>query len=697
MRNHWLLLALLVQVSAGLGHAAAPSLSIARVNLPTSPPAGPSTYVSTYVSAMTADSQGNIFLAGVAFSGFPATPGAAQVQPGGGTCTILVPSLFFSIPRQLPCPDAFVAKVRISGNTSTILWATLVGGDTYEAASGIALDAAGNVYITGTTGGDFPTTPGAFMASGGSGVFAAKLNPQGSRMLYSTYLPAGTERPLAPAIAADPDGNAYVTVESPGVHVSVEKLSPDGSSLLYNQTLAGSATETDTAIAADAAGNVYVTGSTYSPDFPVTAGAFQTRLTGAQSAFVTKLDPSGNIAVSTYLGDNMYPSVIEADAAGYIYLAGGTGSLDMPTAQGSWEPEALIPMWSEELGGPGGFAARLSAAGDKLAYSTYVVSDGAGVRAMALDGAGGAYVAGATSAGLPVTGSAPQPCFTGNQNLFVAHLDPGGALLDRTYAGDPDAGPVPVGLAAVGGSIVLAANYSTGQSVLADLSFGSAGYVPAACLSPDVLNAATFFGQRPISPGELVSLTGIGLGPESGVSYQPAADGSVPRELAGVKVLFNGEPAPLLYVQSQQINAIAPFELAGQSSTTVQVQYKGGQHEFGDRPGWRRQSRHFPSRSRHIDAVRDSEPRWNSQQPGASGHGWFGDLGLRHGLRTDRSSRPDRRSLSARTRTAPDGRVPSAVCFGRRRVRRHPVCGSRAWTTRRSQSDQRACADAGEA
>ena len=82
-------------------------------------------------------------------------------------------------------------------------------------------------------------------------------------------------------------------------------------------------------------------------------------------------------------------------------------------------------------------------------------------------------------------------------------------------------------------------------------------------------------GLGPAAPGELISLTGMGLGPESGISYKPAPDGSAPRELAGVRVLFNDLPAPLLYVQSQQINTIVPFELAGRATTKLRIEYNG--------------------------------------------------------------------------------------------------------------------------
>jgi uncharacterized protein (TIGR03437 family) len=111
---------------------------------------------------------------------------------------------------------------------------------------------------------------------------------------------------------------------------------------------------------------------------------------------------------------------------------------------------------------------------------------------------------------------------------------------------------------------------------LARIRFGG-GWSAAACLSPGALNGATRFGGGDvpvaIAPGEIVTLNGFEIGPDAGVSYQADAQGAPPRELAGVQVLFDGQPAPVLYVQWRQINAAAPVELRGQTQTTITVVY----------------------------------------------------------------------------------------------------------------------------
>jgi hypothetical protein len=152
-----------------------------------------------------------------------------------------------------------------AGNT---VFATYLGGPTADNAATLAVDTAGEVFVAGTTGGSFPTTANAALVTiPASGTFVAKLNANGSKMIYSTYLPASMA--TVSAMALDPDGNVYVTGTSSTGHVAVVKLSPDGSAFIYYQELAGSGQDAGTAIAVDAGGNAAIAGSTTSADFPV--------------------------------------------------------------------------------------------------------------------------------------------------------------------------------------------------------------------------------------------------------------------------------------------------------------------------------------------------------------------------------------------------------------------------------------------
>jgi uncharacterized protein (TIGR03437 family) len=507
------------------------------------------------------DAAGNLY----SFGSGPVTPGAAQTQSGGGTC--LLGGGFFGFP--IPCPDAYIAKVDPSGN---LVWGTYLGGPTRDRATALAVDGAGNVFVTGGSGGSFPTTANAAIAvSATARAFAAKISADGSRVLYSTYLPDTVA--ATSAIAIDPQGNAYIAGRSGTSHAFVVKLNADGSAFLYNVSLAGSKRDDAAAILADAAGNVIVAGQTTSPDFPVSSVALQRQLMGAQNLFIAKLDSSGSVVFSTYLGGSGAdaPAALETDSAGKIYVAGPTNSLDFPTTAGSFQPAPLVPLWNNTA--PGGFVAAISADGSALAWSTYVPSVDAeitsrGVTQLAVTASGEAYVAGIAGAGFPVTASAPQPCYESTgANAFVAHLDTHGALLNATYAGQNNYFTEALSLPGDGSVLLMSAD------VRSQLRFGGAGWSAPACLSPGVLNSATLSEGYALAPGELITLTGFGIGPDTGVAYQPDAQGRIPRQLSGVQVLFDGQPAPVLYAQSRQVNAQAPVELGGQTQTNITVVY----------------------------------------------------------------------------------------------------------------------------
>ncbi|MGC1905218.1 MAG: SBBP repeat-containing protein, partial [Candidatus Acidiferrum sp.] len=225
-----------------------------------------------------------------------------------------------------------------------LVYSTYLGGSLADNASGIAADASENVYVIGTTTStDFPTA-NAFQPIFPStqspenddpiSVFITKINASGSALVFSTFL-GGSGPDVGFGIAVDPSGNVYVTGRAgsrnfptlnplqsqrtdccgrPGVGSGfVTKLNSAGSALIYSTYLGGFGADWGTAIAADAAGNAYVTGTTNSPvipgngDFPTTPNALQPHLGGGDfgtnNAFVTKINPNGSALVfSTYLG-----------------------------------------------------------------------------------------------------------------------------------------------------------------------------------------------------------------------------------------------------------------------------------------------------------------------------------------------------------------------------------------------------------
>ena len=285
--------------------------------------------------AIAVDAQGNAFVTGqTAAIDFPTTPGAFQTNYGGG--------------------DAFVAKLNPSG--SALVYSTYING---AGGNGIAVDSSGNAYITGDAGPlNFPTTAGAFQTSPmGYDTFVTKLNPAGSALVYSARF-GGNLDDFGRGIALDGTGNAYITgwtvcrstiCTFPTINAFqpnfaggnndafVTKINSSGSSLIYSTYLGGGKIINGTedwgeAIAVDSFGSAYVTGYTYSPDFPVTAGAFDTTRAGLD-AFVTKFTPDGaSLVYSTFLGGagREQGQGIAVDANGNAYVTGITESFDSP-------------------------------------------------------------------------------------------------------------------------------------------------------------------------------------------------------------------------------------------------------------------------------------------------------------------------------------------------------------------------------
>jgi hypothetical protein len=291
------------------------------------------------------DSGGNAYVAGFTVStNFPTTLGAFDTTFNGGG-------------------DAFVTKLNPTG--SGLTYSTYLGGsvglNATDSAQGIAVDAAGDAYVTGTAEStNFPTTAGAFQPAhaGGTDAFVTKLNPTGSGLIYSTYL-GGNGFDQGFGIAIDSIANAYVSggasssnfpttsgVFQPGYaggnrDVFMTKLNPTGSALVYSTYLGGSGDDFGLGIALDSSTNAYVTGGTASTNFP-TAGAFQPALAGSFDAFVTKLNATGSgLTYSTYLGG----SGIEATGAARIaldpfsnaYVTSSTASTNFPTTPGAFQ------------------------------------------------------------------------------------------------------------------------------------------------------------------------------------------------------------------------------------------------------------------------------------------------------------------------------------------------------------------------
>jgi hypothetical protein len=384
------------------------------------------------------DGAGNVYVVGdTTASDFPATAGAYDATHNGNY-------------------DVFVAKLAPGGDR--LLWATFLGGSTYEYGRAIAVDASG-VYVAGQAHSqDFPTTPGAYDRTyngGSSDVFVAKLSLDGARLLWSTYLGGGL--PTVPVtsdypfgLAVDSAGSVYVAGSTNATDFPttsgaydrqldgsqdgfVSKLKADGSALIYSTFLGGTSHEYAQAIAVDRSDQAYVTGRTYSTDFPTTAGAYDVTHNGQHDAYVTKLSADGRrLVYSTFLGGSDWEIGLDlvVDSAYRLYVAGETRSTDFPTTEGAYD-RTLNGRYDA-------FAAQLSADGRRLVFSTLlggVYEDRAS--GIALDGLGNVHLAGDTiSANFPTTAGAYDRTHNGSWDAYVARLNPDGSRLSyASYLG----------------------------------------------------------------------------------------------------------------------------------------------------------------------------------------------------------------------------------------------------------------------
>src|SRR5215472_5388020 len=263
-------------------------------------------------------------------------------------------------------------------------------------------------------------------------------------LLYSTNLP---ETPNA--VALDSAGNAYMTGQNPATsNVIIHKLNANGTAFLYTTELVTSA-GSGSAIAVDPAGNAYITGFTESNTFP-TLNAFQPVFGNAGSiffnipdAFVTKLDPTGALVYSTYLGGSGEDAGggIAVDAAGNAVVV-GSGELNFPTSPGAFQTTFAISgnqcfLLNEMTNCTDGFVTKFDPAGG-LIYSSFLgggdIDDASSV---AMDADGNAYVVGHTESNNFPVKNPIQPVLTGaNGNMFLTKVNPTGtALVFSTYFG----------------------------------------------------------------------------------------------------------------------------------------------------------------------------------------------------------------------------------------------------------------------
>ena len=517
------------------------------------------------------DTQGAAYITGATSSeDFPTTAGVVQRIYGKPT------GEFANTPAL---GDCFITRLSSGGNA--ISFSTYLGGTVLDACSSIALDSSGNIYVTGATNSaNFPSTEGSFQRTfrGGRGSypvlksadgFVAKLNGNATQLLYATFF-GGNGEEGGTSIAVDGDGNAYVTGSTnstfgfplsagaaqtryagSGGNVEVGlgdafvlKFDSTGSNLIYGTLLGGTRDDVAYGIAVDKQGAAYITGSTLSSDFPVSAVARQGNYRGqsvtanwyAGDAFVAKLNPAGTVwEYATYLGgtaDDRGTGIVVADD-GSTWIVGHTLSSDFAVTEDATQRRYAGDRQSEFYGSGDVFLTHLNPAGQTLLFSTYLGGQGNDwALGLAADNRGAVYVAGGTSSlDFPTTPGVYQRAFGTAQSLFL----PLGDVFVAKFGEAPVTAPV--------------------------VSISGAA------------NAANYESSA-LSPGEIIAISGTAVGPERLVEASASAAGFFPTTLAETRVIIGGKPAPIIYASARQTSAIVPWDSSG-ASVEIVVEYQG--------------------------------------------------------------------------------------------------------------------------
>jgi hypothetical protein len=440
------------------------------------------------------DGQNNVYVSGLTGSAnFPVTANAYQKNFAGGV------------------NDAFLTKLSADG--SKILYSTYFGGPSQEQGQGLAVTSGGKAYIVLNTNGiGTPTTAGAYQPAFDNSIdaFLAVIDTTktgAAGLDYGTYL-GGSDFDQAFNVDIDSSGHAYLTgetqstnwpvtpgayqtVKSGGFDVFLSVINPAGkgkSDLVYSTYLGGSGDELATSIAVSN-GQAYISGSTASNDFPVSANGFQKKCGGnglcsssVHDAFVARIHPAGagkaDLVFSTYLGGSgdENPFGIDVDNSGNVYVSGRTASTDFPLHN---------PLQSTYGGGAyDAFVAMLNSSGSALRFSTYFGGNGFdGFNGVVSDGNGGIWLGGrAGSDNIPVTAGAVQSrkAMDGGQlDALLVHIDLP-AILEASLGTATRLSPTEVSVPLIladDGALPADAVTMTSVSVSLKTGTGSVGYL----------------------------------------------------------------------------------------------------------------------------------------------------------------------------------------------------------------------------
>lgn len=474
-----------------------------------------------------------------------------------------------------------------------LVYSTFLGGNGPDKAWAVALDGNGGVYVAGETGStNFPAGAGSSFGGGLSDVFVAKLGPEGTNLVYSTYL-GGSDQDIAFALAVDGSGNVYLAGATASTNFPVTtnafrnqlggapsfgyynydafvaKLDPTGAGLLYSTYVGGSQADVANAIAVDGNGAIYLAGATASADFPTNA-ATTAPLQGGYDAFLVKLDTGAgtNAVYSKIFGGtgNDYIFGLGITGTGEAVVAGVTASLDFPVTNA---------MQTNFAGGQyDGFVARVSADGATTLVSTYFGGDGDDeFSRLVLDPAGNIYLTGLSSSTNLATANALYPTNAGFVDALVAKLDPaatqllyatylGGALNDEGWsiALDGDTNIYVIGRT-VSTNFPVAHPYQSTAGGLSDV------FVARLNASGTVLDYSTFLGGSYADEGYGIAVDAGGTAYISGTTA--SLEFPVSPSTNGLQTVFGGGDSDGFVARLFPWNAELGIAVTGQNDVTL--------------------------------------------------------------------------------------------------------------------------------
>ncbi len=322
-----------------------------------------------------------------------------------------------------------------------LLFSTLLGASGSDYGIGLNLDDEGNLYIVGDTDSPDFATPGAYCVTYNNftDAFVAKLRPSNPNPVFVTYI-GGEGGDYSRAVEIGSDGSIYLSghtfaedfpIKGPAISTELDggqdcylaKLSNDGSDLLYSSYFGGNESDGTRNIHLNSAGEVYLTGITYSGTLPTTQDAYARRLARKPDAFAVKLDSSlSRIVYCTYIGGTSYESMVCSciDSAGNAYIAGRTRSDDFPVSPGAF---SVVKKGNEYA--YDGFIFILNPTGTDRVYATYLGGKEAEeIHDLEVGKNGSVFITGGThSEDFPLTSNAFRSNLTESEDGFLTVLD----------------------------------------------------------------------------------------------------------------------------------------------------------------------------------------------------------------------------------------------------------------------------------